>query len=558
MPLPPLIPFADKCEDAASGLHRLRDGLSESASRIAALVSHFFAISAVLRLIHGEEGSRNYGLSFYQINDDLAVAFRTLGFTLEDVFDVFVKVRDRSERIVWEDLQHRLEAEETFPLAERLELYHAFFDAQLGILEGQVTPNPEPLRQSIFLLLEAQERARRRHSNAPRPRRPSRPQMHRMDTPVSPSIYSDKWDTDYLNRQRDPAPEPPLPLSPTCTSNSSRTMGSSQTSYSGDMYAPAVPPSFLDHWSLRVFDGRHPTTVYEQGYRSNERSICYGEPEPDAPRNLALDGFLPALRVAFDEESLSVQFYWRPTDHRARILVAVKDARGQALHYCQPLTNLRIVRDRTCLQLCRACRDGRYTLWARLNFYFHERMVLFYSTFTAMKRQDIRGGVIHRQLADGFELETDAGEEEVFSGQIKHNGMLHAVRIFRDRGSGVIRLEAAAHRGESESKKYPLQDYCIHTTPDIWKPNKLTYCVNLGSMSDVPLWTAFVTKYSNDPDWAAFEHGVVSLAAFRPSPYVFAAQYEPAQGRHGHYLLQFTTDNGMYQLQSLSCHGRRC
>lgn len=83
-------------------------------------------------------------------------------------------------------------------------------------------------------------------------------------------------------------------------------------------------------------------------------------------------------------------------------------------------------------------------------------MVLFYSTYTAMKRQDTNG-VIPRQLADGFEMEMHNGEECLFSGQIKHDGMLHAVRVFRDRGSGAVRLEAAALRG-----KHVI--VCVHTT----------------------------------------------------------------------------------------------
>lgn len=450
MPPLPLLQHAGRCEDAASGIHRFSDSLPQYASRIAIIVNELFAITAVLRRIHGEEGHKNHGPSFSQFRDVLEVAIQSLELTLDDIFNMFVQVGHRPEQMVWEELNQRLELEASFSLAVRLKLYHDFFNAQLRMLAYQHTINPEPLRQSITLLLNAQERARPRPQSRPvRARRSSRPPLHRLDTPLASSIHSDEWDTEYLNRPRAPAPEPPQPLSPAFTSSSSRTMGSSHTSYSGGVYSSAPPPPIPVHWSLRVFDGRHPTTAYQPEFRSHERSVCYGSVEPDAVRNLALDGFLPALQVAFDEESLSIRFYWRPSDHRARVLVAVKDAYGNPLHYCQPLNNLKIVRDRSCLQLCRARReDGQYTLWARLNFYFHERMVLFYSTFIAMKRQD-QNGVIHPQLADAFELEAEGGEDCQFSGQIKHDGMLHAVRIFRDQGSGVVRLEAAALRGKS-------------------------------------------------------------------------------------------------------------
>jgi hypothetical protein len=67
-----------------------------------------------------------------------------------------------------------------------------------------------------------------------------------------------------------------------------------------------------------------------------------------------------------------------------------KDDYGQFLHFCTPLTNLKIIRKGTSLQLCRLRREGQFSLWALLNFYLYERMVLFYCTFAAMKRQDSR------------------------------------------------------------------------------------------------------------------------------------------------------------------------
>ena len=178
-----------------------------------------------------------------------------------------------------------------------------------------------------------------------------------------------------------------------------------------------------------------------------------------------------------------------------------------------PLPNLKIIRESSCLRLCRARPDGIFDVWATLNFASYERMVLFYCTFVAMKHQDERG-IPHRILLDKFELSTSdgQGEREYFAGVIRHGDMRHALRIFRDRSSGGVRLEASAKRG---------------------------------AMQDVPIWTAFVTRYAEDPDWPQYEgSGMVSLAAVKPRPYVFLPRYEPARNSAGEYVLQFMTSEG--------------
>lgn len=139
-------------------------------------------------------------------------------------------------------------------------------------------------------------------------------------------------------------------------------------------------------------------------------------------------------------------------------------------------------------------------------------MVLFYCTFVAMKRQDKRE-VPHEDLLDHLEL---CGPEKYevleYSGQIRDGDLIHALRIWRDRPSGGFRLEACALRG---------------------------------AMKDVPLWTAFITKYAVDPDHVQPEGTrVVSLAALKPPPYVFLAGYHPLMNRKGEYVLHFTSKDG--------------
>lgn len=134
-------------------------------------------------------------------------------------------------------------------------------------------------------------------------------------------------------------------------------------------------------------------------------------------------------------------------------------------------------------------------------------MVLFYSTFVALKRQDHRDGPPPEALTEDLELR----EAELFGGKVRHGDMLHALRLFHDRPSGVVRLEASALRGP---------------------------------MADVPLWTAFITRYAYDTDWLQLEPGaLVSMAACKPAPYVFLAGYRPPK-RGREYVLQFTTLDG--------------
>lgn len=75
----------------------------------------------------------------------------------------------------------------------------------------------------------------------------------------------------------------------------------------------------------------------------------------------------------FNGDQLWMRLYWRPPDGRARILIMAKDRYGEDLHYCMPVVNLKAIRDRSSIQLCRARRDGTYILWARLNFVIYER-----------------------------------------------------------------------------------------------------------------------------------------------------------------------------------------
>ncbi|KAI5360766.1 hypothetical protein Slin15195_G086820 [Septoria linicola] len=517
MARPTLLECALDCEDAASGLHaRYREALPRHAARITAVVSEFFGLSSALREISNAEGSRTYGPSFYRIVDDLDLVRRSLRLTTQDVFEMFARAHQHPEQTVWEDLEHKLAADERCGLLERLRLYKECLDAQSDVLKGSNAIDLSALRTNVMRLLERQERSQglgpsSSGSTTPRPRRPSlRPP--RPQSPSSESVLSED-----LHFPRPPnmyAPDPPLhpaqvsPIYSNFSSGSSQTM-SSQTSYSSDPYfgGPTISRS---HWASDVFDGSCPRTRYKAEYQAVERSKCYGDVALDALEALESTGYQHAMQMAFDEDRLWVRLYYRPADARAIILVMTQDDYGQPLQYSEKLTKLKIVREGSLLKLCKVRRGSeRHTMWARLNFILHERMVLFYNTFLAMKHQD-QGGIAHRILVENFQLECEGGEKTLFAGEIRHGEMRHALRIIRDSASRVVRIEASALRG----------------------PRK-----------DVPIWTAFVTRYAYDPDWVAYEGGgTVSLASFNPEPSVFISGYQPPVNRRGDPLLPFATD----------------
>ncbi|KAF2209603.1 hypothetical protein CERZMDRAFT_46823 [Cercospora zeae-maydis SCOH1-5] len=531
------------CDDAGSGLYRLRDALSRYATRITAVISELFGLSSALREIHSAEHTHIHGPSFYRITDDLGLLRRSLRYTTQDLFDMFARSRLHTEQRAWEDLEYRMDQQERIGLLERLELYRDFLDAQNDVLEGAGPPALSHFRREVTRLLATQQRLRSTSgietsgavsfyvTPLPLGRRLSRPTTVPM--PVSPTLVSE--DLNWPRPSGLHAPEPPPAVSPTSpvvspifstfSSGSSQTM-SSQTSYSSNPYFPAQSATTV-HWAQTVFDGSCPTNRYKNEYQSLDRSKCTGDLALDALEALATTGFHQALQLSFDEDRLWVRLYCRPSDSCAIILIMTRDAFGQPLHYTELLTKLKIIREGSLLKLCRV-RHGsqKHTMWARLNFFLHERMVLFYSTFVAMKHQD-HNGIPHRILLEDLPLincssrSGSGGEKLLFAGEIRHGDMRHALHILRDSASKVVRIEASALRGRRKG---------------------------------VPIWTAFVTKYAYDPDWAQLEAvsgsggGLVSLISLKPEPAVFVAGYAPPINSRGETVLPFATRDGEFYI----------
>jgi hypothetical protein len=234
----------------------------------------------------------------------------------------------------------------------------------------------------------------------------------------------------------------------------------------------------------------------------------------DRPHPSHSTSLTPSPPSHFSDNNSILTFYWRPQTGRARLLFTSTNAWGQELHYCNPLTRLRAFRDGSILKLCMASSsdDHLFWTWAELKFIYHERMVLFYSTFVALKRQDsaAAGSLPTALIEDPRDME----EELLFSGVIRDRDMFHVLRLLQDLGSGVLRLEARSYRGDKD---------------------------------EVPIWTAFLTKYKDNRDRDIFNlesRGVVSMICPKPKPYIFVPEYGLPLMSDGNFALQFVRRDG--------------
>ena len=152
-----LIRYAKDAEDVASGLHTFRENLPRLATRITGTIGELFTVSSVLREIDNAQGDPQYAPSFYRIKDDLYLVFPTINKTLDAVFDMFARSRERPHQMVWDDLAYKMENQERVGLLERLEWYHDFLRAQLDVLTGYQPRDLRDLRRDLVSLLDAQE-----------------------------------------------------------------------------------------------------------------------------------------------------------------------------------------------------------------------------------------------------------------------------------------------------------------------------------------------------------------------------------------------------------------
>jgi hypothetical protein len=502
----PLVQIARECEDAASGLQIFLDEVPTKATDISGCMAELFGVSSALRALDHALDFGQYGKFSGRIAGDAEIVFPSLQYTLKDVRRMFADSGRRvsapgafpeppAYHVLWEDLSRDMK-DDGLGLCSRLELYRVFTQGMFDILRGDHPDDRDmdQIRPRVRRLLRKQEPLDARLERLdldPRPRTPAA--SHR------PSVHA------YYSYPSYPPAAPEVPLSPTSSSSSGQTRTSRDT-YFGSNNSSSTKPT---HWAMYIFDGQHPVSPL---HYHGEPTKCLGRDEPLAVKMLGDDGFIKVLEMPFEATDVWVRLYWRPTDHRSRILFLTQE-KGIRYRFCIPLTALKVIRTESTLQLCRVNRaDGELDLWANLKFTCYERMVLFYCTVVAMKRQDWIPAP--QGLQDFFQ----PGEKEEFGGEIEDDRFLHAFRIFKDKDSGCVRFEATARRGP---------------------------------MTKCPIWTAFVTSYIGSKTWMRrVSDRTVQLRELKP--YVFCDNYRPNKGPTGKFELKFTSRSGNAKPRSVS------
>ena len=93
---------------------------------------------------------------------------------------------------------------------------------------------------------------------------------------------------------------------------------------------------------------------------------------------------------------------------------------------------------------------------------------------------------------------------------IVDNGYEHALRLFREKDTGVVRLQASVQRGALKRK---------------------------------PIWTAFITHQIYTPTWASHASSTMVVLADLQQ-FIFTTDFDPQKTSTGKYELDFTSSSG--------------
>ncbi|MCJ1282504.1 hypothetical protein MMC26_001827 [Xylographa opegraphella] len=495
---------SETAQDIAAAFMKFQDPVFEQATEITALISELFAISSALLELKTANNDPSHYRRRGRIESEQYTAVLSLEHTFKDVQRLFGGLARQfynsareAYQAVWQNIQDHFLDEGGFPLVRRFEYYRMFLVDIIAIIEGySASGGYRDNKYHVEKILRIQEAGlpvdfsnmaigtprqpswerMRPYGLVPVPNRPPSPRDFRR--PPSPLTIGNE------DHGLPPAPVPPA--SPTTTTATT----SSQSSHR---------PISNRHWIVNVFGQGRPTTVFQStGFESS----CQGEDMPHASSRLSAD-YENLLELPFEDGFLKIRFYVRSHDRRARLLCRM-DRGGQRIQSSHPITQLRIVRELSCIQICREDRRGRLVLWTNLRFPSYERLVLFYCTFLALKSQDEANPI--RELQDHILYD----EREVFSAIIIDDTFQHALRIFKDINSGGVRLQASALSGP---------------------------------MKKAPIWTAFITHQIFSSRWNQVpEPRKVHLADL--TRYVFTGSYIPQLGPHGEHELCFLKAKG--------------
>lgn len=505
--MPSIISFT---EDVAVGLMQFREHLPEHSAEITNIIAELYAISGTLKSLRPL--TRQFPHYFAPVEADFERVLRSLRYTLNEIINSFGKLdRRRSAddyRRIWQELDVYFHEESGSSLKRRLNQYKLFLEEVKDIVQNKTIDYRfmNNLRTIIMAVLEEQDgRFAARFGGLSLGG--GRPGSSRS----SSNFSGNSIDVDYhgvekrrsYERTRSGFRPHPSPLhSPTSTNDSAPPWApdapGSPISTSTTTQSNLSSAVLNDHWAKNVFSYRGPLRRFPvQG----ESSKCLGEEVEDIKEWLHEQGFDEVTYLPFGED-VSVYFYVREDDSRARILCKARRSK-RAKFYCLPLNMLEVKRVGPCLQLCRRRRSGTELIpWLNLHFESMEKMVIFSCTFLALRSQDG-----HKRVQDIRDFELDAEREE-FRGLIDDDNFVHDLRVYRDRLSGTIRLQASVYEGE---------------------------------MKKAPVWTAFINHHLELTSWIRRLKTTVVLREL--TKVLFFPEYMPPMTRRREHILKFTSED---------------
>lgn len=309
---------------------------------------------------------------------------------------------------------------------------------------------------------------------------PQLKKSYERERPMSPTSSTASSASDQT-RFRDKPWVPSPPLSPTATMSSISQVSSAPSLETGS-----------NHWAKSVFQNVSSTPLPW----SNEETR-YHEQRGTKELTFPSSEYESVLNLVYPE-GVRITLFCRAADYRAKITCLYRDFKGNSDYGCLSLEDLHIRRDGSVLRICRRKPSGKPVPWVSMKFTTFERMILFYGTFIAMRSQD---SVSPTPVHDD-ELRDEISE---FAGSIIDSGFNHALRIYHDKITGSVRLQASVLKGD---------------------------------LDRTPVWTAFITHSITSPEWCRqVDKRTIALAELRP--HIFSARYKPQLAPSGAFMLRF-------------------
>jgi hypothetical protein len=142
-----LLDYAKEAEDTASGLHTFLSEIPQYRKDITGHIAELFAISNALHVLHEALELPRYGRYQGHILKDIEICLPSLGYTLDEVKDMFSKKRKSARTApgafpgtppyaaLWEDSLADLK-HQGISLPVRLELYRSYLQCMYDALKG--------------------------------------------------------------------------------------------------------------------------------------------------------------------------------------------------------------------------------------------------------------------------------------------------------------------------------------------------------------------------------------------------------------------------------------